>query len=125
MRAGEEGGYDLVIGSRVLQPGGPGAVRYWTNVVGCNILSRWTGIELRDSQSGYRLIRAERLAGLTFDARGFEIETEMLLKLVRTGARVGHVEVRYLPPSRPSRLRPVRDVTRICLSALRYHYMPA
>ena len=91
----------------------------------CNILSRWTGIDILDSQSGYRLVRARSLEGLEFESRGFEIETEMLLKLVRRGARVGQVQVRCLPPTRRSRLRPVRDVTLICFSALRHHYLPA
>lgn len=123
VQAAETRRYDLVIGHRTLDRRINGSIRYYTNVVGCNILSRWTGLELLDSQSGFRLIRAERLAGIELDARGFEIETEMLLKLCRRGARVGHVEVRCLAPSRKSRLRPVRDVTRICVSALKYHYM--
>lgn len=123
VRAAEDCGYDLVIGHRALDRELNGAIRYYTNIVGCNILSRWTGLDLLDSQSGFRLVRAERLVGIELDARGFEIETEMLLKLCRRGARVGHVEVRSLAPSRKSRLRPVRDVTRICVSALKYHYL--
>jgi len=121
--AAEENGYDLVIGHRVLDPDFHGAVRYYTNLVGCNVLSRWTGLELLDSQSGFRLVRSALLDEIELDARGFEIETEMLLKLCRRGARVGHVEVRSVAPNRKSRLRPVRDVTRICVSALKYHYL--
>jgi glycosyltransferase involved in cell wall biosynthesis len=123
IEAAEIEGYDLVIGYRVLDPELSGAVRYYTNIVGCNTLSRWIGETLLDSQSGFRLVRASLLEGLELDARGFEIETEMLLKLCRRGARMGHARVRSIPPVRKSRLRPVRDVTRICLSALKYHYM--
>jgi glycosyltransferase involved in cell wall biosynthesis len=121
--AAERQGYDLVIGHRVLDKEFHGPVRYYTNLVGCNVLSRWTGLELLDSQSGFRLVRAAMLDEIELDARGFEIETEMLLKLCRRGARVGHVEVRSVAPNRKSRLRPVRDVTRICMSALKYHYL--
>jgi glycosyltransferase involved in cell wall biosynthesis len=123
VEAAEAQGYDLVIGYRVLDPGLSGPVRYYTNIVGCNMLSRWIGQTLLDSQSGFRLVRASLLEGLELDAQGFEIETEMLLKLCRRGARMGQTRVRSIPPVRKSRLRPVRDVTRICLSALRYHYM--
>jgi glycosyltransferase involved in cell wall biosynthesis len=123
VEAAESRGYDLVIGDRALGPELSGTVRYYTNIVGCNTLSRWIGEDLLDSQSGFRLVRASMLEGLELDARGFEIETEMLLKLCRRGARLGHARVRSIPPSRKSRLRPVRDVTRICLSALKYHYM--
>jgi glycosyltransferase involved in cell wall biosynthesis len=121
--AAEERGYDLVIGHRAFDRSLNGAARYYTNLVGCNMLSRWTGIDVLDSQSGYRVVRAAALEGIELDARGFEIETEILLKLCRRGARVGQVEVRGIRPPRKSRLRPVRDVTRICLSALKYHYM--
>ena len=123
IEAAETKGYDLVIGYRVLDPELSGVIRYYTNIVGCNTLSRWIGETLLDSQSGFRLVRASLLEGLELDARGFEIETEMLLKLCRRGARMGHARVRSIPPMRKSRLRPVRDVTRICLSALKYHYM--
>ena len=124
IRAARERGYDLVIGHRTLHRGLSGPVRYYTNLVGCNMLSRWTGLDLRDSQSGYRLVRSAHLKEITLESRGFEIETEMLLKLCRRGSRVGQVEVRSVPPSRRSHLRPVRDVTRICLTAVRYHFQP-
>lgn len=123
VRAAEEHRYDLVIGHRLLDRAAHASIRYYTNVVACNMLSRWIGHEVLDSQSGFRLIRARCLTGVDFEARGFEIETEMLLKLCRRGARVGHVEIRGGAPSRKSRLRPVRDVTRICLSAVKYQYL--
>lgn len=114
---------DIVIGHRLLDRGAHQPIRYYTNLVACNMLSRWIGHEVLDSQSGFRLIRAASLVGITLDAQGFEIETEMLLKLCRRGARLGHVEVRGIAPSRKSRLRPIRDVTRICFSAVKYQYL--
>jgi glycosyltransferase involved in cell wall biosynthesis len=122
-RAAEANGYDLVIGHRLLDRAAHQSIRYYTNVVACNMLSRWIGHEVLDSQSGFRLIRTRFLRGVDFDATGFEIETEMLLKLCRRGARVGHVEILGGTPTRKSRLRPVRDVTRICLSAVKYQYL--
>jgi len=116
-------GFDIVVGHRLSDPSAHNPVRYYTNLVACNMLSRWIGHEVLDSQSGFRLIRAGALDGVDLDARGFEIETEMLLKLCRRGASVGYVEVHGGAPSRRSRLRPVRDVTRICLSAVKYRYL--
>jgi hypothetical protein len=98
IEAAESEGHDLVIGYRVLDPGLSGPVRYYTNIVGCNTLSRWIGQPLLDSQSGYRLFRANRSRGARARRPGFEIETEMLLKLCRRGARMGHVRVRSIPP---------------------------
>ena len=121
--AAKRRGFDIVVGHRLSDRSAHNSVRYYTNLVACNMLSRWIGHEVLDSQSGFRLIRAGALEGVDLDARGFEIETEMLLKLCRRGATVGYVEVRGGAPTRRSRLRPVRDVTRICLSAVKYRYL--
>ena len=119
----EEHDLDLVVGCRLEDREAHAPVRYYTNLVACNMLSRWLGHDVLDSQSGFRLIRSAALEGVAFDASGFEIETEMLVKLCHRGARVGYVPVRGVATGRKSRLRPVRDVTRICLSAVRYQYM--
>ena len=115
---------DLVIGRRPLN-GDTTSVRRVTNRLGTRILCRWTGLPLEDSQSGFRLVRLSALDGLGLRSRRFEIETEMLLKMARAGARVAEVATRPgTPPPRASHLRPVRDVTRICLHALWLRYAP-
>ena len=77
----------------------------------------------RYGQCGYRLVATEALRRIRLTARGYEIETEMLIKLARKGARIARVPigVRY---GAPSKLRPLRDTTRTCFLAVRYRFFP-
>ena len=73
-------GDDFVIGSRMARPEETPAVRYRTNEIGSRILTRMTGHDVEDGQSGYRVISADLLRKLKLTARGYLIETEILLK---------------------------------------------
>ena len=70
------------------------------------------------------MISTDWLRRLRLTARGYEIETEMLIKVTRMGGRIVRVPVamRYL--GAPSKLRPVRDTTRTCFLAVRYRFFP-
>ena len=89
-RAGE----DFVIGSRVEDPEATPAYRYRTNEIGSKILSRMTGLEIEDGQSGYRVLAASLLRRLDLNARGYIIETEILLKAAHHVRKLRHVPVR-------------------------------
>lgn len=112
------GGGDLIIGSRwgnrsVIPP-----ERYWTNYVGSRMLSWMSGVELLDSQSGFRLLAAPLAARLGLAANGFAIESEMLIKAARLGAGIGHAPVRAIYEGSSSHFRPVIDTVRISCSAI-------
>jgi hypothetical protein len=56
--------------------------------------------------------------------RGYEIETEMLIKLTRAGATLGRVTVSRLRyDGVRSHIRPFRDTFRTCMLALRYRFV--
>ncbi len=112
-------GEDFVIGSRMSVPEETPAVRYWTNEIGSRILSRMTGLEVEDGQSGYRVVEAGVLRGLRLNARGYLIETEMLLKAAPRVRRFCHVPVRVLYGG-PSHYRPFRDTWIISWGAVYY-----
>jgi hypothetical protein len=67
--------------------------------------------------------RLEALRGLRLRARGYDIETEMLIKLRRRGASVVGVPVSAVYAGGLSKLRPVRDTTKTCLLAVYYRYL--
>jgi hypothetical protein len=121
--AGRATGADLVVGERVFDRRAMPRSRYYSNVIGSWALSKFIGTELRDTQSGFRLVRADALRRVRLTARGYEIETEMLIRLARARARIVRVPVRAVYGSAPSKLRPVRDTTRTCLLALKYRYL--
>jgi glycosyltransferase involved in cell wall biosynthesis len=119
-----QGRGDLVIGEREFRKGAMPAPRYHANVVGSAIISRFIGASVADSQSGFRLIRADLLRPMRLTATGYEIETEMLIKLVRAGAMVERVTVRRLQyEGVHSKMRPFRDTFRTCLLAVQYRYL--
>jgi glycosyltransferase involved in cell wall biosynthesis len=112
-------GDDFVIGSRIARPEETPAVRYRTNEIGSRILTRMTGHDVEDGQSGYRVIAADLLRRLKLSARGYLIETEILLKAAPHVARFRHVPVRAIYGG-PSHYRPFRDTWIISWGAVYY-----
>jgi glycosyltransferase involved in cell wall biosynthesis len=115
---------ELVVGARVFRKDAMPRARYYSNVIGSWALSRFVGVPVGDSQSGFRVIRCDALRRLTLTSRGYEIETEMLIRLRQRGARIASVPVEAVYGLGPSKLRPVRDTTRTCFLAVRYRFLP-
>jgi glycosyltransferase involved in cell wall biosynthesis len=114
-RAGEA----FVIGSRMSDPGAIPAYRFRTNEIGSRILSRMTGLDIEDGQSGYRVVATDLLRRLCLSARGYIIETEILLKAARYLDHLCHVPVRAIYGG-PSHYRPFRDTWVISWGAVYY-----
>jgi glycosyltransferase involved in cell wall biosynthesis len=109
----------FVIGSRMGEADAIPAYRHRTNEIGSRILSRMTGLEIEDAQSGYRVVAADLLRRLRLNARGYIIETEMLLKAAPHLRRFRHVPVRAIYGG-PSHYRPFRDTWLISWGAVYY-----
>jgi glycosyltransferase involved in cell wall biosynthesis len=116
-------GADLVIAERAFTKGQMPTARFYSNRIGSRILSSFIGTEVADSQSGFRLIRADRLRRLELTATGYEIETEMLIKLTRAGASLERISVPARYHGATSKLRSFRDTFRTCMLAVRYRYL--
>ena len=112
-------GESFVIGSRMDEPEATPAYRFRTNEIGSKILSRMTGLPIEDGQSGYRVLSTELLRKLHLNARGYIIETEILLKAARHVSRICHVPVRVIYGG-PSHYRPFRDTWLISWGAVYY-----
>ena len=95
-------------------------LRYVTNLFGKYVLSRVTGMDVGDSQTGFRLISVERLREIDLDSSGFEIETEILLKLAHRSIRLVNVPVSIVYHPGRSHYRSVPDTYRVCMATLRY-----
>lgn len=123
LERGRNGYGDFVLGERRFQKDAMPAARFYSNIVGSRILSYFIRTTVSDSQSGFRLIRSELLRRLTLTGTGYEIETEMLIKLARAGARIERVTVGLRYDGAQSKIRPLRDTFRTCMLALRYRYL--
>lgn len=123
--AAAAGAGDFIIGQRPFSKATMPASRYYTNTISSWVISRFfVGRRVADAQSGFRLIDAALLRRVRLTGRGYEIETEMLIKLARRGARIAHVPVGLHYGSTRSKLRPIRDTTRTCFLAVRYRFFP-
>jgi glycosyltransferase involved in cell wall biosynthesis len=109
LAAWDAGKGDLLLGSRMGDPDSIPRARYWTNRIGSQVLSWMTGWEIEDSQSGYRLLSAALLRRLPLAARGYAVESEMLIKAAHRRARLAHVPIRVIYEGNTSHFRPVLD----------------
>lgn len=115
-------GADLVVGERQFKRDQMPASRYHANRLGSRALSSFMGVRVGDSQCGYRVFRTDIVRRMRLRAIGYDIETEMLVKLGRLGGRIEHVPVSAVYGAK-SKLRPVRDTTRTCFRAVYYRFI--
>jgi glycosyltransferase involved in cell wall biosynthesis len=111
---------DFLIGSRMEESGNFPRHRFLTNRIGSDILRLMSGHAVPDTQCGFRAVRADLLKRMALESSGFEIETEMLLKALRLGARWRAVPISAVYEDQGSHFVPVSDTFRICMAALRY-----
>ena len=121
--AAERTGADLVLGERRFSREEMPASRYHANRIGSRVLGWFIGAPVEDTQCGFRVFKVEALRRITLHARGYEIETEMLVKVRRRGARLTSVPVTAVYAGQRSKLRPVRDTTRTCFLAVYYQFL--
>ena len=114
---------DLVIGERQFRRESMPPNRYWANRIGSRALSAFVGVPINDTQCGFRVCRIDALRSMHLRSRGYDIETEMLIKLRRRGASVVSVPITAVYAGGRSKLRPVRDTTKTCFLAVYYRYL--
>lgn len=83
------------------------------------IVSKLYGLEIHDSQSGFRAISANCLQRMYLEANGMPLATEMLIEACKIKVRVVEVPSRYLKRAGKSKIRPIHDGYSIIWTALR------
>jgi glycosyltransferase involved in cell wall biosynthesis len=79
-----------------------------------NMTGYLTGVKISDSQSGFRAIRASLIKRMKLSSRGYEVESEMLVKALRMGARVTETPISFDQRTvGMSKLDPLQDGARI------------
>jgi len=116
-------GADLVVGERQFSKDRMPPSRYYANRLGSAVLSWFVGANMTDTQCGFRVFRTDALQRLRLTACGYEIETEMLIKVRRRSGIVTSVPVTAVYTGQVSKLRPVRDTTRTCFLAVYYRFL--
>jgi glycosyltransferase involved in cell wall biosynthesis len=99
----------LVVGDRMGNCGAMPWLRRQVNRWMTRRLSALAGVDLTDSQCGFRLAHLETLARLPLFARRFEIESEILIAFLAAGLPVEFVPIRVIYESRRSNISPLMD----------------
>jgi glycosyltransferase involved in cell wall biosynthesis len=123
LAAADASGAEIVLGERRFDPSRMPASRYHANRIGSRVLSWFVGVPVQDTQCGFRVFRVDALRPLKLSASGYEIETEMLVKVRRRGGRVATVPITAVYGNQRSKLRPVPDTTRTCFLAVYYRFV--
>jgi glycosyltransferase involved in cell wall biosynthesis len=127
LRVAEGTGADLIIGARSFDRAMMPRSRYFSNVIGSRLASALVGCEIRDSQSGFRLLRLDKLDAAKLRSRCYELEMEILIKMARSGCTIAHAPIRmvYDAGQARSKMKPVRDTVRVCLWSLAFRFLGA
>jgi glycosyltransferase involved in cell wall biosynthesis len=116
----QETGASLVIGSRVHLETEMTRTRRFGNRFARRALTYFSGVEVPDAQSGFRLYDAALLRTLRLRGSGYELESEVIVRAARAGMRVASTPVclAQVDGLATSHYRPWRDTARICTAVV-------
>jgi glycosyltransferase involved in cell wall biosynthesis len=122
IRTWRDTGADLVLGSRAGHFASMTRGRQVGNQFSCRALRFFTGLDLPDSQSGFRLYAASFLRGLTLRRDAYDAEVEVLLRAVRARRRIESIPIHMMEPDgvATSSFRPWVDTYRICRTVVHF-----
>jgi len=103
---------DLLIGTRSIRPELMPLARLLTNNLTSLIISIFGCTRMRDSQSGFRLIKTTVLRRLRLTSRRYDTESEMLFQAGYLGVTTGEVPIDTVYEGSHSFINPFKDTTR-------------
>lgn len=105
-------GKPVIIGSRMGNPANMPLVRRLTNRFMSWLLSREMKQTVPDTQSGFRLYRADVLGLIATESRGYAAESECLLRLAAAGVEIGSAPIKVIYGNEVSSINPLKDTLR-------------
>ena len=106
-----ETGAGIVLGKRELKT----PLMPWQRICSNKLTSLMVSLTLRqqvtDSQCGYRLYCLEPIAHLHLKTKRYQFETEILLKMAKTGYRLAEVTIDTVYGNETSHISHLRDIT--------------
>jgi len=104
LTAWQLGKSDLIVGYRKRLGSGMPVHRIFSNAITSALVSARTGVRIRDSQSGFRMIGRDVLSSIEVQSDGYEAETEFLIKAARKGFRISGVPIATIYSGAPSHM---------------------
>lgn len=109
LRAIGEDRADLLIGNRRQRAARMPRHRQLSNGITSLMVSLWAGRRIHDSQCGMRAVSVSALRGIRLAERGFQLESEMLIKLIRRNVRVAEIDIETIYGNEKSSIRLAAD----------------
>ncbi|MHB2156275.1 glycosyltransferase family 2 protein [Calditrichota bacterium GD2] len=104
--------FDLLIGNRVERVGKMPLLRIFSNTVSSLIVSWVTGERIVDSQCGFRLLRRRLIENIQLKEKGFQVETELIIKSAKQGYKIGFIPIPTIYNGQKSNIKHFSDTVR-------------
>ncbi|MHB2148402.1 glycosyltransferase family 2 protein [Calditrichota bacterium LG25] len=104
--------FDLLIGNRVERVGKMPLLRIFSNTVSSLIVSWVTGERIVDSQCGFRLLRRRLIENIQLKEKGFQVETELIIKSAKHGYKIGFIPIPTIYNGQKSNIKHFSDTVR-------------
>ena len=104
-------GNDIVIGNRLYDLKGMPLQRRMSNKMTSFLLSKKTGHKILDSQCGFRAYSSKVLKEVKTVYAGFEAESEILVRAVRKGFKIGFINVPTIYGTEKSKMKAIKAIT--------------
>jgi hypothetical protein len=102
----------LIVGSRISDLSSMPLDRRFSNQTTSLIISLFTGKRVRDSQSGYRLIKTDVLRKINLTSNKYETESELLVKALKRNFKIAYVPIKTIYNDQPSHIHRFVDTVR-------------
>ncbi|MFN3693683.1 MAG: glycosyltransferase family 2 protein [Ignavibacterium sp.] len=96
---------DLIIGNRLHDISSMPLHRRFSNKITSYLLSKKLGIEIKDSQCGFRAYRLEVLEKVKTIFSGFEAESEMIVKAARNNFKIKFIDIPTIYGNQKSKMK--------------------
>jgi len=103
---------DIILGDRTDDLSTMPLDRQFSNKMTSLIISILTGQRVRDSQTGYRLIRTDVPRKINLISNRYETESELLVKALLSGYKISHVPIRTIYSDQQSHIHRFVDTLR-------------
>ena len=107
-----DNGHRLIIGTREINLRVMPFARWWTNNLTSLLISIFSSVRVRDSQSGYRLVPVSVLKSLEIKSTNYDFESEILFKAGAVGCDIVEVPITTVYEGSHSYINPFVDSLR-------------
>ncbi len=112
LKTAEQRNSTVVIGQRNFTPPDMPLMRVLSNTLTSQIISGLTGLNIPDSQCGYRLIHRDILARLELRENGFQLESEFFFRCRELNVRIDFCPIPTIYNQYGSSMHHIRDTLR-------------